>query len=98
MPDPQNTVQVAPERAGQSYLDTYELEPDAIPPGMSFAASAERPPRGFFETEGTGTRRMSGPFPVCYPQLWERELAGSNPVAPRARPLDLNEFSRRQLG
>jgi hypothetical protein len=38
MPNVQNTVQVAAQRAGESYLDSYELgDPEAIPrPGALF--------------------------------------------------------------
>ncbi|HXM25492.1 MAG TPA: hypothetical protein VN957_05685 [Chthoniobacterales bacterium] len=39
MPNPQNTVQVAAHRAGESYLDTYELAPDAVAPATRVAAS-----------------------------------------------------------
>jgi hypothetical protein len=36
MPNLENTVQVAARGVGQSYLDTYELEPEAIPPAAPF--------------------------------------------------------------
>lgn len=38
MPNPQNTVQVAAHRAGERYLDTYELDLDAIPPARRFVS------------------------------------------------------------
>jgi hypothetical protein len=34
MPNPQNTVQVAAQRARRSYLDTYELNLDATTPAL----------------------------------------------------------------
>jgi hypothetical protein len=36
---PKNTVQVAAQRAGESYPDTYELEADAIRPATRATAS-----------------------------------------------------------
>jgi len=39
MPDPEDTVQVAVRRAGESYLDTYQLDPDAVQPATRVAAS-----------------------------------------------------------
>ncbi len=34
MPNLENTIQVAAPRAGESFLDTYELAPDAVAPAL----------------------------------------------------------------
>jgi hypothetical protein len=39
MPNPQNTVQVTAQRAGQTYLDTYRLAADVLPPAERVADS-----------------------------------------------------------
>ena len=54
MPNPENTVQVAAQRAGESYLDACELEPDAIgrrPGCVSFRITLPE----FFAAEQEGT-------------------------------------------
>ncbi len=55
MPNPENTVQVAAHRAGESYLDTCELEPDAIRPATRVAVSFRMTLPEFFAAEQEGT-------------------------------------------
>ena len=55
MPNPENTVQVAAQRAGESYLDACELEPDAIRPSTRVAVSFRMTLPGFFAAEQEGT-------------------------------------------
>ena len=42
MPNPQNTGQVLARRAGQGYLETYELESEAISPATKVGGSFGR--------------------------------------------------------
>jgi hypothetical protein len=39
MSDLEDSVQVAVRRAGESYLDTYQLDPDTVQPATRVAAS-----------------------------------------------------------
>jgi hypothetical protein len=55
VPNPENTVQGAAQRAGESYLDTCELEPDAIRPATSVAVSFRMTLPEFFAAEQEGT-------------------------------------------
>jgi hypothetical protein len=42
MPNLENTIQVAARRAGESFLDSYELGPDAIPSQSAVTMSPQR--------------------------------------------------------
>jgi len=59
VPNPENTVQVAAQRASESYLDTCELETDGIRPATRVAVSFRMTLPEFFagEQEGSGDFR-----------------------------------------
>jgi hypothetical protein len=77
VPNPENTVQGAAQRAGESYLDTCELEPDAIRPATSVALSFRMTLPEFFAAEQevlcrakkTSEVRMTAPAPHSYGRL-----------------------------
>jgi hypothetical protein len=55
VPNPENTVQVAVHRAGESYLDTSELKSDAIRLATRVAVSFRMTLPEFFAAEQGGT-------------------------------------------